>query len=381
MKINSWYREHFEFRLSGRYVTMQHIYPLLDMYKLKYEISIPGISELGQDIPLIKIGTGSEIVLGWSQMHGNESTTTKAIFDFLKFVSQKEYFQVEIKKFLDKYTFYVFPMLNPDGAQLYTRGNANKVDLNRDAQRLSQKESQCLHKVFGALSPTLCLNLHDQRSIYGFNDGKSAAVSFLSPAADEKRTITDSRKIAMRHIAKMNDLLKNYIPGRVGRYDDSFNEACVGDTFQKAGVATILFEAGHFNHDYQREETREFIFYSLLSLFDIIGDKLNSIRYEMYFDIPENLKNYNDIILRNVKLQNEEKLVSIGIQFEEVLKDNQIHFTPVIDEIGNLSDKFGHKEIDVKGAEILMNSQDKLSVGANVSEIINKYDRSVNYFQ
>ncbi len=381
MEINSWYRDHFEFRISGRYITMQHIYPLLDMYRLNYEISVPGLSELGQDIPLIKIGNGSEIILGWSQMHGNESTTTKALFDFLKFISQKQYFQTEIEQFLNKYTFYIFPILNPDGAQLYTRENANKVDLNRDAQSLSQKESQCLHNAFDTLKPTLCLNLHDQRSIYGFSEGKSATVSFLSPAADEKRTITDSRKIAMQQIAKMNNVLQKYVPGQVGRYDDSFNEACVGDTFQKAGVPTILFEAGHFNQDYQREKTREFIFYSLLSLFDIIGEKLKSIKYEMYFDIPENLKNYNDFILRNVKLKDKRQLVSVAIQYEEVLKNDQIFFSPVIDDIGKLKNKFGHKEIDTKGAEILTNSQDKLTVGANVLEIIDKSDKSVIYFQ
>lgn len=381
MEINSWYRDNFEFRISGRYTTMQHIYPLLDMYRLNYEISVPGLSELGQDIPLIKIGNGSEIILGWSQMHGNESTTTKALFDFLKFISQKQYFQTEIEQFLNKYTFYVFPILNPDGAQLYTRENANRVDLNRDAQSLSQKESQCLRNAFDTLKPSLCLNLHDQRSIYGFNNGKPATVSFLSPAADEKRTITDSRKIAMRLIAKMNNVLQQFVPGQVGRYDDSFNEACVGDTFQKAGVPTILFEAGHFNQDYQREKTREFIFYSLLSLFDIIGEKLKSIKYETYFDIPENLKNYNDFILRNVKLQDEKQLVSVAIQYEEVLKDDQIIFSPIIDNIGILKNKFGHKEIDAKGAEILTNSQDKLTVGANVLEIIDKSDKSVIYFQ
>lgn len=381
MEINSWYKDHFESRISGRYITMQHIYPLLDMYKLKYEISVPGLSELGQDIPLIKIGSGSKIVLAWSQMHGNEATTTKALFDFYKFISQKQYFKTEIEEFLKKYTFYVFPILNPDGAKLYTRENANKVDLNRDAQNLSQKESQCLRNVFDALKPSLCLNLHDQRSIYGFSDGKPATISFLSPAADEKRSITDSRKIAMFQIAKMNHMLQNYIPGQVGRYDDSFNEACVGDTFQKAGVPTILFEAGHFNQDYQREKTREFIFYSLLSLFDIIGENSQSNNYEEYFKIPENLKNYNDFILRNVKSQDEKKLISVAIQYEEVLKNEQVIFSPIIDAIGNLNNKFGHREEDAKESKILTNSQEKLTVGTNISEIFDKYDSSIIYFQ
>lgn len=380
MEIESWYKDNFEFLIGGRYITMQHIYPLLDMYKLNYEISVPGLSELGQDIPLIKIGSGSKIVLGWSQMHGNESTTTKALFDFLKFVSQRHYFQTEIEEFLSTYTFYVFPILNPDGSQSYTRENANKVDLNRDAQNLSQKESQCLRNIFDAIKPSLCLNLHDQRSIYGFKNGKPATVSFLAPAADEKRTKTDSRKIAMKQIAKMNNTLQNYIPGQVGRYDDSFNEACVGDSFQKAGVPTILFEAGHFEQDYQREKTREFIFYSLLSLFDIIGDE-GQVNYKEYFNIPENQKNHNDFILRNIKLEEGKKIVSVAIQYTEVLRNDEIHFEPIIDEIGNLKNKYGYKEKDAEGMEILTIPQDKLTVGSNISKIIDKSNGSIIYFQ
>ena len=381
MKIEDWYKNHFETQLRGRYITMEHIYPLLDMYKIKYEVSVPGVSEKGQDIPLIKIGNGKQVVLGWSQMHGNESTTTKALFDFIRFIDQKENFQSEIDEFLGTYTFYLFPMLNPDGAQLYTRENANGVDLNRDAQDLSQKESKCLRKVFEALKPDLCLNLHDQRSIYGFKDGKASTISFLSPAANKERSITPSRIIAMEQIVKMNKLLQDYIPGQVGRYDDSFNNACVGDTFQNAGVPTILFEAGQYSQDYHREKTREFIFYSLLVLFNIIGDSKPALNYRDYFNIPENLKNYNDCILRDAKLKDKREQVSVAIQYREILRNETIVFEPFIDEIGSLKNKFAYIENNVEGAEILTNSQNILTVGDNISEIIDKNDKSMIYFQ
>ena len=381
MKIEDWYAQNFEQHLKGRYITLQHIFPLLDMYKKEYDISVPAISELGVDIPLIKIGEGSKIVLGWSQMHGNESTTTKALFDFLKFISQKDVFQAEISQFLENYTFYIFPILNPDGAKLYTRENANGIDLNRDAQNLSQRESRCLRDIFEKLQPSLCLNMHDQRSIYGFTDGTPATVSFLSPAANKKRDLTDARKEALKQIVKMNRLLQSYLPGQIGRYDDSFNEACVGDTFQKAGVPTILFEAGHFKDDYQREKTREFIFYSLLSLFDIVGETSDSINFKKYFDIPENLKNYNDIILRNVSLGNGKPVTSIAIQYAEILRDGKIHFAPIVNEIGDLDEKFGHKEIDLEGKKILTNPQENLTVGMDISKKIDKSTKSTIYFQ
>ena len=85
-------------------------------------------------------------------MHGNESTTTKAIFDFLKFLLQKDHFNNEIESFKEEWTFYIIPILNPDGAELFTRENANKVDLNRDAQNVSQGESLILLDVFNSIT-------------------------------------------------------------------------------------------------------------------------------------------------------------------------------------------------------------------------------------
>mgnify|MGYP003647350852 CR=1 FL=1 len=380
MSIENWYGENFELQLKGRYISPDSIKPLIDTYKHIYEISVLGKSEMGLDIPLIKLGQGNKIVLVWSQMHGNESTTTKAIFDLLKFINQKQHFQKEIAEFLNTHTLYIFPMLNPDGAKLYTRENAKGVDLNRDAQELSQKESQCLRRVFDAVKPSLCLNLHDQRSIYGLSNGNPAIVSFLSPAANKNRTVTASRKTAMQYIVAINSVLQKFIPGQIGRYDDSYNAACVGDTFQGEEVPTILFEAGHTAGDYNREKTREYIFYALLTVFGIMGQGVDEVNYKDYFEIPENLKNYKDIILRNVRLDLQSAPISVAIQYKEVLKRGEIGLEPFIDEIGTLTDYYGYVEKDVKGAEILTNPQENLTVGSKISEIIDKTGKSILYF-
>ena len=211
MEIEAWYSNNFESLIIGRYVTLEHIKPLLEKYNNYYEISILGVSELGKEIPMIKIGSGKKNVLAWSQMHGNESTTTKTIFDFLKFVTQKDHFKDEIKSFLNDFTLYVIPILNPDGASLYTRNNANDIDLNRDAQNLSQNESRVLMKVFKTLKPNLCLNLHGQRSIFGLETKKPATVSFLSPSSTIDRQVTDSRRIAMQLIVGLNNYLQQLL--------------------------------------------------------------------------------------------------------------------------------------------------------------------------
>lgn len=379
MKIHTWYRSNFEHRLSGRYIHIDSINPLLNYNNGKLEIIEKWYSEKGEPIPLIKIGNGKKIVLGWSQMHGNESTTTKAIFDFLRFIDQKEHFQPEIERFLNSFSFYVFPILNPDGARSYTRENANNVDLNRDAQELSQPESKCLSEAFKMLNPSLCLNLHDQRSIFGLSNGKAAQVSFLSPAANKERSITPARQVAMERIVAINSVLQTFIPGQVGRYDDSFNDACVGDSFQMAGVPTILFEAGHSGQDYAREKSREYVFYALLSVFNILSSN-NKLGYNDYFKIPENQKNYRDIILRNVKIKGQKDQVSVAIQYKEALKDGKIIFEPFIDEMGNLKNYHGHFEKDIKGEEILTIPQNNLTVGAKISDLVDRMNNSLLIF-
>ena len=366
-QISAWYSKHFETRLSGRHICLKHINPILFEYKKLGLVEVIGNSEKGEKIHLIKIGNGPKKVLAWSQMHGNESTTTKAIFDFLKFLLQKDHFNNEIETFKEEWTFYIIPILNPDGAELFTRENANKVDLNRDAQNVSQGESLILLDVFNSINPDFCLNLHDQRTIYSLPSAQPATISFLAPSADARRTVTSARRIAMLTIARMNSILQSFIPGKIGRYDDSFNLNCVGDSFQAKGVPTILFEAGHFPNDYQRENTREYIFYAFLSFFKLLESNKKSVTVKDYHNIPENGKNFNDVVLRNVSLNDE--IVDINIQFEEKLLNDSIILIPRIEDISKKSMKIGHKEIDVEENELLINSHENVFVNEEIATI------------
>lgn len=369
-QISVWYSKHFESRLSGRHICLKHINPILFEYKKLGLVEVIGNSEKGEKIHLIKIGNGPKKVLAWSQMHGNESTTTKAIFDFLKFLSQKDHFNNEIEIFKMKWSFYIIPILNPDGAELYTRENANNVDLNRDAQNVSQGESLILLDVFNSINPDFCLNLHDQRTIYSLPNEQPATISFLAPSADAKRTVTSARRIAMLTIVRMNNILQSFIPGKIGRYDDSFNINCVGDSFQAKGVPTLLFEAGHFPNDYRREKTREYIFYAFLSFFKLLNPNQESFSIKDYYRIPENEKKYNDLILRNVLLN--KKMVDINIQFEEKLLNETVILVPRIEDISKKSEKIGHKEIDVEGNELLINSHENVFVNEEIATIFFK---------
>lgn len=362
--LNSLFNSHKEEHLFHRYINNESIEPLLKKLPSKFNIEVIGKSVNNAPIYAVTIGYGDKKILMWSQMHGNESTTTKALFDVFNLLKN----DVTAKSVLDNCTIKFIPILNPDGAKAYTRLNANDIDLNRDAQSLTQPESKVLRVVFDSFKPHFCFNLHGQRTIFSAgNNNKPATVSFLAPAQDEACTITDNRKRAMEIIAVMNANLQQQIPGQIGIYDDAFNINCVGDTFQTHNVPTVLFEAGHYKNDYSREETRRFIFQSLwVSLVYISNNEIDGKHYQDYLNIPMNQKLFYDIIIRNTPEKN------IAIQFEERLVENKVEFIPKIEKICDLSNFYGHKEIDANNHEVLSAIGEKLKEGnENVFVLIN----------
>jgi hypothetical protein len=361
--------KHKETSLSHRYVANKHIEPLLNNFGEYISVETIGQSVLKKPIYGLKIGNGNKRILMWSQMHGNESTTTKALFDLLNTLLNKD---EDLNQILSSCTLYIIPILNPDGAEAYTRINANKVDLNRDAQNLSQPESKVLKTVFKTFKPHFCYNLHGQRTIFSVGStNKPATVSFLAPAQDEACSITTNRKIAMEVIGVMNDTLQLVIPNQVGVYDDAFNLNCVGDTFQSENVPTILFEAGHFHNDYAREKTREFIYMSyLVSLNYISKIETKGDNYQSYFNIPENDKWFFDVIIRNAKIN--DAILDIGIQYQEKLIENRIEFIPKVKKFEKLDAFYGHNEIDAKGFEVFDVSRQAIKINyENVCVMIN----------
>ncbi|WP_298896199.1 M14 family zinc carboxypeptidase [uncultured Psychroserpens sp.] len=354
--LRTLFKTHKERLLFGRYIHHDFIVPLLKKFDRNFSIDLVGTSVNSLPIYTITLGHGHKKVLMWSQMHGNESTTTKAIFDMLNAFAQNNF---DLDLILEQCTIKIIPILNPDGAFAYTRHNANDIDLNRDAQDLSQPESRVLRSVFEKFKPHFCYNLHGQRTIFSAGHAnKSATVSFLAPAQDAERTVTSSRMVAMEIITVMNKNLQLQIKDQVGIYDDGFNINCVGDTFQAKGVPTILFEAGHFANDYMREQTREFIFQSLLvSLSYIASNVVDGHKYVAYVDIPKNEKLFYDIIIRNANG------LDIAVQFHERLVGGEVKFIPKIEKISDLSDFNAHKELNANGYQVFGENNTTISEG------------------
>ncbi|WP_179334790.1 M14 family zinc carboxypeptidase [Winogradskyella costae] len=359
-------------KLYGRYITNSHIEKCFDKLS-KPIITTLGYSVENRPIYSLKIGNGPVKILLWSQMHGNESTSTKALFDcFNLFESEHKVSQ----HILAHCTLMVIPILNPDGAERFTRINANDVDLNRDAQELSQPESRILRQVYDDFKPEYCFNLHGQRTIFSAGETNNVAtLSFLSPAQDKERTLTANRKVAMSIIAEINRLLQIEIPDGIGRYDDGFNLNCVGDTFQNFGVPTLLYEAGHYKNDYDREEVRRLMFVAILKGLDVIANGVTSDKYNAYFNIPENAKCFYDVIIRNVKHKEFTSLVDIAIQYKELLVDDELKFVPVVVDISKLNSKYGHKEIEANGFIVKTLEDSELILSSEIDFVIINNER------
>ena len=375
MDLEQLFDKYKEQSLKGRYITLSDIEPLLNRLSVKNEVKVVGKSVLEKPIYQCKIGTGKIKILLWSQMHGNESTTTKALFDFLNLLNSDTDLA---KSLILNYTFCFLPILNPDGALLYTRENANKVDLNRDAQLLSQPESKVLRSVFTDFKPDYCYNLHDQRSIFGTEQGDlPATVSFLAPSYNEACDINETRLKAIDVIVSINNVLQELIPGQIGRFDDAFNINCIGDTFQSLGVPTILFEAGHFVRDYEREETRKYVFIAFVAAFSkSLENVLEDNNLDKYISIPQNKIKFYDFIYRNVALRSEKNTIitNFAVHYKEELVQDVLHFIAYIVEVGDLLDRKGHLEYDaqemilnIENVELFLMQKADFTIGDNVN--------------
>ena len=99
-----------------------------------FEVEVVGRSTYGLPIYLISYGYGVTPVFLWSQMHGNESSATRALFTLFEFLADNGGEYDELRQTIkENLALYFIPMVNPDGANIFQRRNANDLDINRYA--------------------------------------------------------------------------------------------------------------------------------------------------------------------------------------------------------------------------------------------------------
>lgn len=352
------YETYKEASVDRRRFKYQDVLHLVTERTGAFQVEEIGRSVEGKAIYQMTLGNGPTKVMLWSQMHGNESTATMALFDLFNFLEgENDGMDAIREKIKDKLTLRFIPMVNPDGMDQWIRRNALDIDLNRDAIKLASPEAIILKNARDTFSPEFGFNLHDQQIYYTAGETPTpASISVLAPAYNYATEINDVRQKAMQVIVGMNRVMQELAPGHVGKYDDAFEPRAFGDNFQKWGTSTILIESGGYPDDPEKQEIRKMNFIIMLhALLEIADRNYTAYSLQEYYRIPDNAIRLMDLIVRNLMMEKEDHTyeIDLGVRRREADVHDSFYVNGSVDDLGDLSIFYGFEELDAKGMEIV----------------------------
>jgi beta-lactamase class A len=309
-----------------------------------------GRSVEGRAIRLLKWGDGPTRVLLWSQMHGDESTATMALADLVRYLHEARG-EARARRWAERLTILVMPMLNPDGAERFVRHNAVGIDINRDARALATPEGRALKEVHDRFRPDFGFNLHDQNPRTRVGAGPAtAAIALLAPPFDSTRAVDDVRRRAMHVAAVFRDAVEPLVGGRITQYDDAFNPRAFGDLTTQWGTSTVLVESGGWRRDPQKQFLRTVNFVGLVAALDAIAeDRWADADVRRYTGLPRNGRALNDLLIRGgaIVLPGATPVAAdVVIDYED---EGGRRVGARIVEVGDLAGTEAHDTIDATG--------------------------------
>lgn len=353
-RLESAYEKFKEPAITHRRFKHADIQPLIEKHAGSFQIEKLGESVNGKSISSLSWGVGQTKVMLWSQMHGNESTATMALFDLFNFLESSGDEYEELRSLLKTNLNLKFiPMLNPDGADGFKRRNSLDIDLNRDAISQISPEAVILKSVRDKFEPEFGFNLHDQQIYYNVvNTPKQATISVLAPAYNMETEVNEVRGRAMKTIVGMNEVLQQMIPGQVGKYDDAFEPRAFGDNIQKWGTSTILIESGGYQGDPEKQFIRKLNFMITLNALHQIATKgYEQYTTEQYFAIPDNGFQLMDLIINEMQVKVQDKLypLDLAIRRRETDSNGSYYMTGSVEDLGDMQIFFGFETLDASG--------------------------------
>ena len=136
-------------------------------YELRKSPRITNFTEVGYSLngqPLLLIEFGDydsavPTVYFVAAQHGNEPASVDSAYLMVRHFARA--IPEEIDPILDKINLAVLVMVNPDGRENGTRGNANGTDLNRDHMKLLEPEGKAMHRAFHSIHPSVTVDMHE----------------------------------------------------------------------------------------------------------------------------------------------------------------------------------------------------------------------------
>ena len=331
-----------------------------------------GESIEGRSINYVRAGTGPFDVLLWSQMHGDESTATSALFDLFDYLHRHRQ-DPAVARILTRLRLHVVPMLNPDGAERFERRNAQSIDVNRDALRLQTPEGKVLKTLRDRVMPRVGFNLHNQswRTSVG-RPPKPASISLLSVAYDEPRTENEGRRLTKQICAVIRDAIEPFAADQIGRYDDEFEVRAFGDNITLWGTPVVLIETGPWPGSEPEAALVRLNFVAIVSALDALAtgavDRADPQRYET---LPINESKMLSVIVRNATVITGRGipplvadiglLASRRVQVVDGRRELQTSLT--VDDFGDLRTLGALRTIDATGMTAIPLVDDTLAVG------------------
>jgi hypothetical protein len=333
---------------------------------------VAGHSVQGRAIHHVTIGRGAMPVLLWSQMHGDEPTATTALFDVGNWLLAHRT-EALAARILDGLTLHVLPMLNPDGAEQFSRRNAQAIDINRDAVLLQTPEGRILKQIRDTYQPRIGFNLHNQawRTSVG-EPPRPASISLLSVAFDRARSDSDGRRLTRKVCAVIRDALEPFASGQIGRYDDEFETRAFGDNITLWGTPVVLIETGAWPSLEPDPALVRLNFIALVAALDALATgAVNGADPRRYESLPVNESRELYILLNNALVISGSGIppftADIGIMATRRIREadgqRQVQLSTTIDEMGDLRTFGALRTIDASGMTVIPLSSDTVEAG------------------
>lgn len=341
-------------QLATRVFSHDTYWPAVESYvKAPLKREQIGTSVEGRPLYLVQFGNGPQRILLWSQMHGDESTATLALADLMRYLHEAR--DARSKNWSKQLTILMIPLLNPDGAETFTRHNALGIDVNRDARMLSTPEARALKGTRERFDPQFGFNLHDQNPRSRVGDTSTlAAIALLAPSTDSSAQDNAVRLRAKRVAALIRNTIEPLVPGRVTKYDDSFNPRAFGDLMQRWGTSTVLIESGGWKGDPEKQHLRLVNFVALATAFDAIASgEYEKVDVAAYETLDENGPAAHDLLIRGGTIAFagvEPYRADITIDFGETLGQPS---NPRVVEIGDLAHVQARDTVDATGLFVI----------------------------
>lgn len=307
----------------------------------RFRVEQIGRSVEGRPLRRVDFGDGDIAVLLWSQMHGDESTASRALLDVFDYLLRNPD-DPRVRRIESALAITFIPVLNPDGAARFVRHNAVGIDVNRDARVLATPEGQALKAVRDDVEADWGFNLHDQniRTRLGRSDD-GVQISLLAPPPGDGVT-NDANRNAKQLAALVVHTLRPVVGQSIARYAETFNPRAFGDLMTQWGTATVLIESGGGLDDPGKELPRRANFVAILSALDAIATGAwRQYPQDAYAELPPNGRAVNDLVIFGAEIVLPER--------EPVRADVAVRYADPLDRSGGVVSEVG----DLEGAEAL----------------------------